>query len=343
MGLEMPPLRSLITGIAVCGLSLGGLSLCSLSLCSLSEQAFATEGNSVAGPIGGTDMRSAMLPPPGLWGGTIYVYAAAYGFTDGNGNDVPALDGLDLASNLTGGFLVYVPPVQIFGGTVGFAGVLPGGESGGRLFTGAPKHRIFGLGDAYVEADWSRFFGSIRPSQYPGAFPIAEGLVVELGAGMIIPTGKYDAQQARTEGLLIGNNTWAFAPLVAFTYTTPPILAEGTEFSAKIYWNNYLTNSQTNYKAGSLIDIDFAITEHIGRFQVGLAGVYFSQIEDDTLNGVAILPDGRRATLFSVGGIAAYDMPEMGASMKIKALGNVLQENFVHSYGLAFTFVKKLD
>ena len=127
------------------------------------------------------------------------------------------------------------------------------------------------------------------------------------------------------------------------TYTTAPILAEGTEFSAKIYWNDYATNPATNDKAGSLIDIDFAVTEHIGRLQLGLAGVYFTQLEDDRLNGMALPPAGRRATLLSLGGVAADDMPEIAASMKIKVMNEIFTENCVHSYGIAFSFVKKLD
>ena len=206
-----------------------------------------------------------------------------------------------------------------------------------------PSRCITGFGDVYLEADWSRFFGQLRPSQYPGAFPIAEGLTAELGFGLIVPTGKYDAIDANTQGLSLGSNTWDFAPLAAITYVTPPVLAEGTEFSAKVYVNNYLTNPDTNYKAGALINVDFAVIEHIGRLQLGLAGVYLTQIDDDRVNGLALPPDGRRATALSLGGIVAYDMPELGGSMKLKILTDVTADNFVHSHGVVFSFIKKLD
>jgi hypothetical protein len=233
--------------------------------------------------------------------------------------------------------------VQVFGGTIGLVGVLPGGHVCGRLFSTAPNQCIAGLSDTYVEADWSRFFGTIRPSKDPGAFPIAEGLFVEAGIGMVFPTGRYDATVQQNEGLTLGSHTWDFAPLASVTYTSAPILAEGTEFSARMYWNNYLTNTDTNYKTGDLINVDFAVTEHIGRFQVGLAGAFFTQLEDDWVNGVAIPPDGRQATLLSLGGVAAYDMPEIGGSLKVKAMTGIIAENFVNSYGIAVTFVKKLD
>ena len=44
----------------------------------------AIEGPTAAGPIGGTDIRSALLPPPGVYGGTMQLGAATLEFLDGN-------------------------------------------------------------------------------------------------------------------------------------------------------------------------------------------------------------------------------------------------------------------
>ena len=87
-------------------------------------------------------------------------------------------------------------------------------------------------------------------------------------------------------------------------------MREGTEISAKLYWNNYLTNPTTQYTTGTLLNVDFAVSERIGRFQVGMAGFYAVQVEDDKLFGVTISPDGRRAEVLNLGGIFAVDMPE---------------------------------
>jgi hypothetical protein len=38
--------------------------------------ALAVEGPTVAGPIGGNDIRSAVLPPPGLYGGVVLLHAS---------------------------------------------------------------------------------------------------------------------------------------------------------------------------------------------------------------------------------------------------------------------------
>ena len=176
------------------------------------------------------------------------------------------------------------------------------------------------MGDPYVEVDWARFFGRVRASSDSGAYPILEGLSVLVGFGVVIPVGSFDSRSPLTQALSLGTNIWDFAPTVALTYTTRPILADGTELSAKFYWNTYLNNSTTDYSTGDLLDIDFALTEHIGRFQVGLAGFYAWQIADDKTGGAVIPPDGRQVDVLQLGGVAAYDMPEHDASVKVKAL-----------------------
>src|SRR5262249_9458680 len=150
---------------------------------------------------------------------------------------------------------------------------------------------VSGVGDPYVELSWSRYFGTPRKSKDDRAYPILEGLAILAGFGMVIPVGRYNVTDATLQGISIGNNTWDFAPIVGFTYTTRPIIAEGTEVSARLYWNNYLTNPATQYSTGTLLGLDFAITEHFGRIQAGLAGIYETQLTDDRQFGVPVLPD----------------------------------------------------
>ena len=182
----------------------------------------------------------------------------------------------------------------------------------------------------------------MRPSHDPGAFPIIEGLTLDFGLGAIIPAGKYDANTQAMNGITMGNNTFDIAPSVAFTYTTPPLIAEGTEFSSKIYLNDYGTNPLTGYKAGPLIDVDFAVTEHIGRFQVGPAGVYLHEIADDHQFGAIVPPDGRKLEYLALGGVVNYDIAEIGAAIRVKALTTVTAENCGVSKVLVVSFLKKL-
>ena len=219
---------------------------------------------------------------------------------------------------------------------------MPAGTQCGRLFEVTPKRCIAGVGDPYVEVNWSRYFGTPRQSAYPGAYPILEGLAVSLGFGVVLPMGKYNVVDATTQGLTIGNNIWDFAPIVGFIYTTRPILAEGTEVTARLFWNNYLTNPATQYTTGALLNLDFAVTEHIGRFQLGVAGFYATQVADDRQFGVPLLPDGRRTRVLELAGVVAYDLPEYASSIKVKALHSVISENNVgSSWGVVAGWFRK--
>lgn len=315
--------------------------LAAVVLCGASTAARAVEGPTAAGPIGGTDMRSGMLPPPGLYFGTMQLVAQTIDFLDGNGNTIPGLEDAKLTKGVGGPFLYYVPETKIFGGHVAIAGIVPVVHQCGRLFTGTQDDCDTGVGDPYVEIAWSRFFGNWRPSEHAGAYPIPEGLSVLLGIGAVIPAGKFTARDPLSQALSAGTNIWDFAPTVAVTYTTKPILAEGTELSAKLYWNNYLENPDTEYRTGDVLNVDFALTEHIGRFQAGIAGLYAVQIEDDKISGFQVPPDGRRGELFQIGGVIGYDMPEHASSFKVKALVAPFAENTVTSWGVALGWIKK--
>ena len=313
------------------------------ALCCASAPALAIEGSSAAGPIGGTDIRSSLPLPPGLYGGLAALVAFAHQFNDGDGNVIPALSGLDLSRTRAAAFLIYVPDVKLLGGTIEVGGMLPGGTECGHLFEVTPKRCTNGLGDPYLEVSWSRYFGTPRPSAYAGAYPIFEGLAISFGLGIVVPIGRYEVVDATVQGISIGNNIWDFAPIVGFTYTTKPILAEGTEITARLFWNNYLTNPGTKYATGTLLNVDFAVTEHIGRIQLGLAGFYTTQIADDTQLGVPLPPDGHRTRVLDLGGVVAYDLPEYASSIKIKALRTVISENNVNAWGVAAALIKKFQ
>jgi hypothetical protein len=162
-----------------------------------------------------------------------------------------------------------------------------------------------------------------------------------LAFGVVIPAGPYDPATPLTRALSTGTNIWDFAPSIAVTYTTPPILADGTEFSAKLFWNNYLENPDTHYLTGDLINLDFAATEHIGGWQVGLTGYCARQIEDDRIFGMIAPPDGRRALTLQLGGIVAYDIPERNASLKLKATDTAYVENTVAQWQVVASWYRK--
>ena len=266
----------------------------------------------------------------------------AYDAHDGAGKPVPGLDAVDLIARMVGPFLVYVPDFRFLGGSIGVIGVLPAGQQCGQLVLAIPSRCTSGFADPYIEVAWSRFFGQIRRSREANAFPIMEGLSIGLGVGVVLPIGHYNPGTQALNGVTIGNNTFDIAPSIAVTYTTPPLILEGTEFSAKLYWNNYGANPVTQYRAGSLLNVDFAVSERFGRFQVGVAGFYAVQVADDRQFGVVLPPDGRQAELLNFGGVVNYDMPELGMSIRMKALTTLIARNAVTSNALVLGFAKKL-
>src|SRR5215467_262083 len=112
-------------------LRIGWLILAAAVVGCVPTAAVAVEGSSAAGPIGGTDIRSAQLPPPGLYGGSVFLYAEAHQYIDGLGNVL--LPDLDLTRGRVGPFLFYVPNVQVLGGSIAFAGIVPAGTECGHL------------------------------------------------------------------------------------------------------------------------------------------------------------------------------------------------------------------
>jgi len=308
-----------------------------------SAPCWAVEGAAAAGPIGGSDIRSAILPSPGFYGGVVGLYNNVTQFHDGTGHPAPALNAVGLTDNIAGAFFLYVLDFKLFDGRIGLAGFVAGGQDCGQLVAAVPRRCTeTGLGDPYFELSWSRSFGQLRPPTVTGAFPIVQGLVLDFGIGALLPIGNYNQQLQEMNGVTLGNNTFDLAPSMAVTYTTPPLIADGTEFSAKFYWDNYATNPITQYHASQLLDVDFALTEHVGRFQVGPAGFYVFQTGQDRQFGTVVPPDGRRLEYMAVGGVINYDIAEYNALIRFKANTTVFSQNGVVAKLFVLTLAKKL-
>ena len=79
------------------------------------------------------------------------------------------------------------------------------------------------------------------------------------------------------------------------------------------------------------------------RWQVGAAGYYLRQFEDDIRGGAAVAPDGRRSEVLSLGGVLNYDIPEYKAAIKFKARSSVFAYNTAMVSAFYLTFAKKLE
>jgi len=318
----------------------GGL-VCALTAACSFGPALALEGPNAAGPIGGTDIHSGQLPPAGLYGGALGYVSKATDFKGPDGETLPAFREADLEKQYFSPFLLYVPEWKLLGGSVGVLGFLPMGNQCGHLLIGEAENCSAGLGDPYVELDWSYSFGQYRPSKDPEAYPVFEGLSVLFGFGVTFPYGSYDDDDRLDQVLSASLNIWDFSPSVGITYGTKPIFLEGTEFSAKLFWNNYLQNPSSRYTTGDLLNVDFAITERWGRYQFGLAGYYAWQVEDDTWDGRVLPPHGWQVESLGLGPIVNYDLPEYGASLKMKSFFTAHEINAVEAWYVVFGWSQK--
>lgn len=279
----------------------------------------AAEGVTLAGPIGGADINSASLPPPGLWGG--FALATLYGtrLTGDNGKSIsPDYSFLPKEGGAAVAGLLYVYNTEILGGRIATSFLDSYSGNTCLKISARVGNCAAGFNDAYSDLFfWSRLFpsaGYVSQSKASGP-PIPFGLTVGFGLGLGMPIGQYNAKQAFNQG----TNLWDFAPNFALTYTLPGIVGDATELSTRVFWNQYLRNSATDYLTGPILDTTFAATERFGAWQVGLAGDYFRQMKDDNIGGVIVQPNGKRIASLTLGPLLSYSFIAANRPWNIKA------------------------
>lgn len=288
-----------------------------ISFCSRS---YAAEGPYYGGPVGGTDIRNAYLPStPGFYGAVVAGPAGAtHGYDDqGNQTKYPARG----TTGVLAFGLSYVYPFKVFGGTVASSIQLP--LLAAYVSINNRHDYLRGFGDIYADIfSWSKYLGGPAPANAKPGLPY--GLTVKFAYSMMFPTGKYNTTQITTTG----HNVFIYIPNFAVTYLTGPnFLGDGTEFSVHTFFDIVGRNRATNYSTGPIYDIDAAISERIGRWQVGVQGFYARQWEDDVQNGAIVAGNGRRLVAAGVGPIVSYDIPEWKSSVKLKIQLPVVTHN----------------
>ena len=124
---------------------------------------------------------------------------------------------------------------------------------------------------------------------------------------VLVPVTKSDASEG------------GFVPSVAGTLTLPPLLGDATEISGRLFYAMHGRNDATRYQAGDMVILDWALSERIGRFQVGAVGSFARQVEADR---IADQP-GPTTSVTAFGGVVAMDLPEFGAFLSLKAQRDV--------------------
>jgi hypothetical protein len=292
-----------------------GLIVCATAFFSL--PATASEGGYVAGPLGGSDLRAALAPPPGTYLLFMPLAGNVVDLRDRDGNKSPL--GFSGSTVGAGAGLYHVFEDTVAGGRIGLGITGAAARICVRVAALNRSECQTDFADTYIEAFWSRPIGELGvpgpAADDPRRQYIPYGLTLGISLGAVLPTGAYSPENLAAIGL----NTRVLVPSVAATWISPPWLADGTEFSARIFYNIHDRNDSTGYQAGDMVVVDWALTERIGRFQLGPAGTYANQVRDDRQNGQNL----GRTEVVSVGGVIATGLPEFGMFIAFKALTDV--------------------
>jgi len=108
----------------------------------------------------------------------------------------------------------------------------------------------------------------------------------------------------------VGSNVYTIAPSIALTYTLPSLLGktlgDGTQFSVRVFYNEYTDQEDKDYRNGDIVNTDYSISQIKYNWQYGLAGSYYVQVQDDEfINGNE--GESNRTEMFSVGPVLGYN------------------------------------
>jgi hypothetical protein len=288
--------------------------------------ASATELGLFAGPLGGSDIRSAYLPAkPGLYGGVIG-FSPRYNVLDGNNGHSSSVTRSNYTAAAAGPFFLLVYPWKPFGGTLG-SGVNQTYGCVWERVGGTRKQNDCGFLDTYADLiEWSKYlglFGAHPPQDNASHLPY--GLTIMAAYSMVFSDGGYKLTHLATEG----HNYNVYIPNLAVTYLTGPDLSlgDGTEISARMFYDMPVKNTADGYQSGNLFDVDWAVSERFGGLQAGIAGNYAHQTTPDMKNGALVAPDGNDLVRASVGPVISYYIPSLNATVKGKLVIDYLDRN----------------
>lgn len=256
-----------------------GLSLLALAG-ALCTGAFATEGGGSTYPLGTENFTAGAAPPPGLYVLEYLNYYTASRVNDNAGNSVP-IPGFKVRAVAAATRLIWVTPHEALGGNVTAHTILPLVDLSVRA-GGASDSRT-GLGDVTVG-------GAIAWHHSPQLHSV-------VGLDAVLPTGAYD----RTRQANIGRNYLSLQPLGVLTWMDP----SGFNGDVKATLNFNRTNSDTNYRSGRELIVDYAAGWGLGNgWVVGVGGYVYRQWSDDKVGGVALA--GTRGRSQSIGPSVRY-------------------------------------
>ncbi|WP_248482866.1 transporter [Pseudomonas sp. CYM-20-01] len=257
----------------------------SLAVCLIGTTAHASEGGGSLYPLGIENFSAAGIPPPG-WYGSLYYYSySANKLRDEAGNKVP--NNIKLNVDVIAPRLLLVTDKQVLGGTL-LAQVVPTFVNSYVAFDTAPGVRLrdskFAQGDLLV--------GVGVGYQY------SDKTFGAMGLDVFAPTGSYHVDDISNTS----RNYWG----VASTYTFDYVDRAGFNFSTKVSYGLNFKNTETNYRSGQELIIDYSTGWGLNNgWTLGLGGHIYQQTTNDEQHGQTLSDTKGRA--FAIGPSLKYD------------------------------------
>ena len=304
------------------------LSLLAMLWGLVTSPAQSAEGGFYSGPIGGSDIRSAILSTPGSMAFN-FSFAPQFSNLYAGPNGKPSQTAPSVAffaQSIPAG-LSYVYPFTFDGGK--FGSKIQDQYSFACYRKGPKSQCDSGFSDPYTDLlIYSKFvglFGAKPPPSDSHHLKLPYGLTIAPAFSMSIPLGRYNSTQMLNQG----HNTWIFIPNIAATYITGPNLSIGdaTELDTRLYYQTSSDNPRSGYRNGDTFVADFALTERVHYWQFGVAGTVATATTDDTRHQVPVPVNGNRLYDLLLGPVVQVDVPALRASFGLKSLLEVGSHN----------------
>lgn len=251
--------------------------------------AHAAEGGTSAYLKGYKDFLSGVLPTvPGVYVRNDVIYYSGDIDATVTGGQVRLELSQWSLSNLAS--TTFVTPVSVLGGTYAFGVIVPltkadvnvGIDTGrGNL---SSSDSVFNIDDLIVNPvmlGWN--FGNFH---WMALVSIA------------MPTASYNKDKLANTGL----NYWSVQPQFSITYYEPEI---GLDVSASLIYVINTENHATNYRAGDIFHLDWAVGKQLNpAWKIGVVGYLMEQATGDSGSGATLGPD--KASVWALGPAATY-------------------------------------
>lgn len=256
-------------------------AVAALVLACIAPAAQAGEGGGSSYNGGVENYLTGAAPPPGFH---VVEYGNVYHASklkDDAGNDVP-LPTFKVAAVAAATRFVWSTPTTIAGGNVVWHAIVPLVNLEVEV-PGASQSKS-GLGDIT--------FGPAL------AFHHSPKLHSVVALDFVAPTGSYHKGDLAN----IGRNYWSVQPLYTMSYIDPA----GFNGDFKLTFNFNRRNSDTDYRSGDEVYLDYSAGWGLGKgWVLGVGGYAMRQLTDDQSAGVSL--PGSRGSAFAIGPSVKYD------------------------------------